>query len=101
MRVFIGEPAAVAFDQRNLGIDSTPLRHQAAGQQHEKADVGDHKPRLVSFPGIADGCCGKNTDRQEGVKQRKPPGVPDTELHSLSSETTFNERAHTEHDRQQ
>ena len=54
VRVLVGPAAPLAFEERDLGIDAAALRHQAAGQEHEQADVGYHEAGLVPLPGEAD-----------------------------------------------
>ena len=89
--ILVGPPPFLPFEKRDLGVDPPTLGKQASGEEDEQANVGDHEPRLMSFPGVADRRRAKDAHRQEGIQEREPPGVPDAELHRLGAVGTLDE----------
>ena len=100
-RVLVGPAPLLPFQERELSVDASPLGEKAAGEEGEEADVGDHEPRLVAFPGIPDRRRAENAHRQEGIQKREPPRIPDAELHRLGAIGTLDEGSQAENDPQQ
>ena len=99
--ILVGPSPLLPFKQRDLGVDSPALGKQTSGEKDEQTDVGDHEPRLMSFPGVADRRRTKNAHRQQGIEEREPPSVPDAKLHRLGAVSTLDKGSQPQNDRQE
>ena len=99
--ILVGPPSFLPFEERDLSVDPPTLGKQASGEENEQADVGDHEPGLMSFPGVADRRRTKNAHRQEGIEEREPPSVPDAKLHRLGAVSTLDKGSQPQNDRQE